>query len=108
MERKLKMRIIGECLVIEIPLRRIHKLPEMALPDLDVDLQVIRMRPQKRRVLSELLTGKSNKEIAKALNVCERTVKFHVSDILQRLKVRSRGEVFCYFQGRNVEIVGQR
>ena len=103
---KIRLRVIGESLVVEIPLKRIHKLPELALPDLEMDLQVIRMRPQMRRVLSELLGGKTNKEISAKMNIGERTVKYYVSEIFRRLKVSNRGQVFCYFQGKDVNVAG--
>ena len=43
-------------------------------------------------VLKWLAQGKSNKEIAAALSVTERTVKFHVSSILDKLNAGNRTE----------------
>ena len=43
-------------------------------------------------VLNLLAQGKTNKEIAKALVITERTVKFHVSSILRNLQATNRTE----------------
>jgi DNA-binding NarL/FixJ family response regulator len=48
------------------------------------------LTPRQDAILRMIGTGMANKEIAKALQISERTVKFHVSHILDRLKVRSR------------------
>ncbi|MCC7410545.1 MAG: hypothetical protein IT495_02770 [Gammaproteobacteria bacterium] len=42
-------------------------------------------------VLNELAHGYSNKEIARALNMTENTVKFHLKNIYTKLKVDKRG-----------------
>ncbi|MEW5726504.1 MAG: LuxR C-terminal-related transcriptional regulator [Pseudomonadota bacterium] len=44
------------------------------------------------RVLSLLTRGKSNKQIAKELELSPNTVKAHVSEILRRLGVSTRAE----------------
>jgi DNA-binding NarL/FixJ family response regulator len=44
------------------------------------------------QVLELLAEGKSNKEIASALEVSEHTVKFHVSSIIAKLGVAGRTE----------------
>jgi NarL family two-component system response regulator LiaR len=41
-------------------------------------------------ILRELASGKSNKEIAAALVIAEKTVRTHVSNILAKLGVTSR------------------
>ena len=45
---------------------------------------------REREVLAELANGRSNREIARALNVSEKTVKAHVSAILAKLGVQDR------------------
>lgn len=47
-------------------------------------------------VLRMLAQGKSNKEIAQALNVGEQTVKSHVSHILDKLGISSRTQAALY------------
>jgi len=48
---------------------------------------------RERQIMEFLLRRFSNKEIAEILNISERTVKFHVSNILGKLQVGSRQEL---------------
>ena len=50
------------------------------------------LNPRERAVLRLLAQGKRNKAIADALGVTESTVKFHVTGVLKKLDVSSRGE----------------
>jgi DNA-binding NarL/FixJ family response regulator len=45
---------------------------------------------REREVLAELAQGRSNREIARALHVSEKTVKAHVSSVLAKLGVQDR------------------
>lgn len=42
--------------------------------------------------------GKNNKEIAQALKVTERTVEFHMSNLLVKLGLSARGQVAAWVQ----------
>jgi DNA-binding NarL/FixJ family response regulator len=48
------------------------------------------LTPREREVLAELAKGQSNREIARALRVSEKTVKAHVSSVLAKLGVQDR------------------
>jgi NarL family two-component system response regulator LiaR len=52
--------------------------------------EVLSMREQE--VLALLATGRSNNDIAEALDVTTRTVKYHVSSIFSKLNVKNRTE----------------
>jgi two-component system, NarL family, nitrate/nitrite response regulator NarL len=52
-----------------------------------------RLTGRQRDVFQLLLSGRSNKEIARALGVLEGTVKVHVRAIMQKLGVRNRTQV---------------
>ncbi len=48
------------------------------------------LRPREKQVLTLIVAGKSNKEIASELGISERTVKCHVSAIFLRMRVTDR------------------
>lgn len=48
------------------------------------------LSPREREVLRELCAGASNKKVARALDMTEHTVKFHLRNIFQKLKVDRR------------------
>ncbi len=47
---------------------------------------------RERQILELLATGRSNKEIARELDLSEKTVKHYMTNILQKLQVRNRVE----------------
>ena len=47
---------------------------------------------RERQILELLATGRSNKEIARSLELAEKTVKHYVTNILEKLQVRNRVE----------------
>jgi two-component system nitrate/nitrite response regulator NarL len=62
-------------------------------PDTSADLS-----RREQEVLSSLLENLANKEIGNKLNISERTVKFHVSNLLSKFGVRRRADLIllCY------------
>ncbi|AZG47276.1 helix-turn-helix transcriptional regulator [Gordonia insulae] len=60
-----------------------------ARPDEDL---LSSLNPRELEVLGHLALGRRNKSVAAALGVSESTVKFHVTAILQKLRVSNRGE----------------
>jgi DNA-binding NarL/FixJ family response regulator len=51
---------------------------------------------REREVLAELAEGRSNREIARALHVSEKTVKAHVSSVLAKLGVQDRTQAALF------------
>jgi len=60
---------------------------------------------REQEVLNSLLENLANKEIGSRLNITERTVKFHVSNLLNKFSVRRRADLIllCY-QKRGVNL----
>jgi DNA-binding NarL/FixJ family response regulator len=62
---------------------------------------VTNLSRREQEVLDSLLENLSNKEIASKLNIAERTVKFHVSNLLSKFSVRRRADlILLTFQKR--------
>jgi DNA-binding NarL/FixJ family response regulator len=55
------------------------------------------LSPQERRVLALVAEGKTNKEIAVALNLSEKTVGNYLSNIFQKLNITRRSQAAVYF-----------
>jgi DNA-binding NarL/FixJ family response regulator len=62
---------------------------------------VANLSRREQEVLESLLENLANKEIAAKLNIAERTVKFHVSNLLAKFGVRRRADlILLCFQRR--------
>ena len=48
------------------------------------------LTPKEARILSLLATGKANKEIARAMDIGEQTVKWHLKNVFFKLNAASR------------------
>ena len=53
------------------------------------------LSPRELEVLEELIHGRSNKEIARALDMTEHTVKYHLKNLFAKLKVERRGQAIA-------------
>jgi DNA-binding NarL/FixJ family response regulator len=51
---------------------------------------------REKEVLSELVKGLSNKEIAEVLCISDKTVKIHINKIFKKLNVKSRSQAIIY------------
>ena len=68
-------------------------LPAPSLPAVEESaLQDGGLTPRQRDILGHIAKGRSNKQIAFALGIRERTVKFHVAALFERLGTQSRTE----------------
>ena len=67
--------------------------PEPAAPQLS---------PREEEVLREIARGASNKEIARALDIAETTVKIHVQHILRKLGLSSRVQAAVYATSQGI------
>jgi len=51
------------------------------------------LSPRQKEILHSVVRNQANKEIASNLNITVRTVKFHISSLLNKFDVQSRGEL---------------
>jgi DNA-binding NarL/FixJ family response regulator len=56
----------------------------------------VHLTPREREVLGHISSGRSNREIARALTLSEKTVKTHVSAVLSKLGVADRTQAALY------------
>jgi DNA-binding NarL/FixJ family response regulator len=59
-------------------------------------MQTRELSPREFEVLDLIARGCKNREIALALEIEERTVRFHVANLLHKLNVKNRGGAKCY------------
>jgi DNA-binding CsgD family transcriptional regulator len=75
----------GTTLTCRLPLHDSAAAPETA-----AEKRLAELRDREREVLELMIAGLRNRDIAERLFISVRTVKFHVSNILQKLDVDSR------------------
>jgi len=83
-------------IMVPAPLESLGGLEEKAEKLLQAGHKVksaVRLTRREEEVLNGILRSLANKEIASELNLSERTVKFHVSSLLAKFKVRGRMEL---------------
>ena len=78
---------------------------EEALASLSTEADLFKLTKRQREVLSLLAGGKSNKEIARALNIAEATTKIHMAALVRALGVRNRTEA-AYKSGKLINSPG--
>lgn len=69
----------------------------------DEDPALAALTDQERRVLEQLATGKTNREIGEALFLSEKTVKNYVSRILEKLGLHRRAEAAAFAARRGMQ-----
>jgi DNA-binding NarL/FixJ family response regulator len=68
-----------------------------SLSMLNTDGQSITLSPQERRILPLVADGKTNKEIATALGLSDKTIKSYLSNLFEKLQVTSRAQAAAIF-----------
>jgi len=66
-------------------------------------LDSVRMTAREQDVISLIAEGKSNKEIARKLNIAVYTVKSHVHNILEKLALHSRLELASFTHAKKMD-----
>lgn len=74
---------------------------KMVFPFLDVrDLQsdpINQLSRKEREILEALSKGLTNRELSRELNISTNTVKFHLSNLYDKLKVRNRAQAIAFY-----------
>ncbi len=73
--------------------------PDAPPPTADAD-PMDTLSPREQEILAHIARGASNKEIARALDIAETTVKIHVQHILRKLNLTSRVQAAVFAAGR--------
>jgi DNA-binding NarL/FixJ family response regulator len=62
-----------------------------------------RLTPREEDILELVAQGRTNREIGEQLYIAEKTVKHYMTNVLQKLQVRSRVEAALLAQRRELE-----
>ena len=74
----------------------IRFLPRNVRDSLVDHVPSIELTPREREVLVCITHGRNNREIAEELNIAEKTVRMHVSSILEKMGARDRTQATIY------------
>jgi DNA-binding NarL/FixJ family response regulator len=71
-------------------------LPHGALDRLAERMPAVDLTPRESEVLARITQGRSNREIAEDLKIAEKTVRIHVSSLLDKMGARDRTQATIY------------
>lgn len=94
----------GEELItaIETVYRDARYLPRPALDRLAERMPAVDLTPRESEVLACITQGRSNREIAEQLHIAEKTVRIHVSSVLDKMGARDRTQATIYALQRGI------
>jgi DNA-binding NarL/FixJ family response regulator len=76
--------------------RDLRYLPRVALDRLAERMPTVDLTPRESEVLLCITQGRSNREIAEQLHIAEKTVRIHVSSVLDKMGARDRTQATIY------------
>ena len=71
-------------------------LPQVVMDRLLERIPSLELTPREKEVLVCITQGRSNREIADELNIAEKTVRMHVSAVLEKMGARDRTQATIY------------
>ena len=87
---------------IETVHRDARYLPRPALDRLAERMPAVDLTPREGEVLACITQGRSNREIAEQLHIAEKTVRIHVSSVLDKMGARDRTQATIYALQRGI------
>jgi DNA-binding NarL/FixJ family response regulator len=93
-----KFRVKHGKLYVEI--ETVIVLPLELVPITTAAITREKLTLKEQQVFDGLLKGMGNKEIGASMNLTERTVKYHMSNLLRKFRVATRGEILALFGKR--------
>jgi DNA-binding NarL/FixJ family response regulator len=79
----------------------VQKLMTPPTPSESTPIALADLTPREREILASIAAGASNREIAQNLYISEKTVKNHITNILNRLGLRDRTQAAIFFHKAN-------
>lgn len=76
--------------------RGLRYFPHVALDRLAERMPSVELTPRESEVLTCITQGRSNREIAEELRIAEKTVRIHVSSVLDKMGARDRTQATIY------------
>ncbi|QNI30583.1 response regulator transcription factor [Alloacidobacterium dinghuense] len=76
--------------------RGLRYLPRIALDRLAERIPSVDLTPRESEVLACIAQGRSNREIADELHIAEKTVRIHVSSVLDKMGARDRTQATIF------------
>jgi DNA-binding NarL/FixJ family response regulator len=76
--------------------RGMRYLPPIARDRLAERTSLVELTPREHEVLTYITRGQSNRDIANQLRIAEKTVRIHVSSVLDKMGVRDRTQAAIY------------
>jgi DNA-binding NarL/FixJ family response regulator len=82
--------------------RNLRFLPRTVMDRLVERMPTVELTPREKEVLVCITQGRTNREIAGELHVAEKTVRMHVSSVLEKMGARDRTQATIYAIQRGV------
>ena len=74
----------------------------LLLYSLSIQLRYERLTPREKEVCSEMISGRSNKEIAELSGSAAATIKLHRARVLGKMQAKSLSDLIAMFEGTNL------
>lgn len=91
--------VMGGATYVPLSITRRTAMAQAGVGETAVRLEDLALTERQRHVLDELMLGKTSKEIGRALDITENTVKIHLAALYRTLGVKTRFEAIAKVKG---------